>query len=391
MILQWLTRKFGQPDRQAGNRNRARYLAYAFGEITLIVIGILIALYVDQWNENRKQEQQFRDSMERVYNAVLDDLGLIERQLNSIILQLEIIDTLLRDPEAYDDRRLVQMLYFLDQPRVVWAQTAWSAVRQDPSVLETNAADDDQLNLVEQLADYLDNMSHDEAALSFGIETAPELIAPVLRNAGIPNPAHLFGRSESNDFAIIDLDFFSADEIDRVRTLIRNGSLSTPLRSLRARKSEYLEIAARRRDVARSMARSIKTAYATVRLHFDDISIVGPALDADAAAWWINEDAYQDPPENSAEDIVHAYYGWSAHEASMTRVDESDYLWELDIQLYDGLVKFRSRGSWDENWGGNTFPTGRAVRHGDNISVTEGRYRIVLDLERQQYEFIRLD
>jgi hypothetical protein len=82
-------------------------------------------------------------------------------------------------------------------------------VRQNPSVLEANAADDDQLNLVEQLADYLDNMSHDEAALSFGVETASELIAPVLRNAGIPNPAHLFGRSESNDFAIIDLDFLA--------------------------------------------------------------------------------------------------------------------------------------------------------------------------------------
>jgi hypothetical protein len=264
-------------------------------------------------------------------------------------------------------------------------------VRQNPSVLEANAADDDQLNLVEQLADYLDNMSHDEAALSFGVETASELIAPVLRNAGIPNPAHLFGRSESNDFAIIDLDFFSADEIERVRTLVRNGSLSIPLRSLQARKSEYIEVAARRRDVARSMARSIKVAYPTVRLHYSDISIVGPALDADAAAWWSNEDAYQNRPETSAEDIVHAYYGWSAHEASMSRIDESDYLWKLDMQLFDGLVKFRSRGSWDENWGGSTFPTGRAVRHGDNIQVTEGRYRIVLDLEHQQYEFIRLD
>jgi hypothetical protein len=373
MFFRWLAQRFGQLDSQVINRSLTRYLTYAFSEILLIVIGILIALYLDQWNENRKQEQQFWDSIERVYNAVLDDLGLIERQLDSIVLQV------------------VQMLFFLDQPRVVWAQTAWSAVRQDPSVLAAIAADDDQLNLAEQLADYLDNMSHDEAALSFGVETTPELIAPVLQSAGIPNPAHLFGRSEANDFAIIDLEFFSSDEIDRARTLIRNGSLSIPLRSLRARKNEYVEVAARRRDVARSMARSIETADPTVRLLFSDISIVGPALDADAAAWWSNADAYEFQSGTSAEDAVHAYYGWSAHEKNMSRVDKSEYLWQLEIELYDGLVKFRSRGNWDENWGGSTFPSGRAVWHGDNIPVTAGRYRVVLDLENRQYDFIRLD
>jgi hypothetical protein len=33
-----------------------RYLVYALGEIFLVVIGILIALQVNNWNENRKQE-----------------------------------------------------------------------------------------------------------------------------------------------------------------------------------------------------------------------------------------------------------------------------------------------------------------------------------------------
>ncbi len=33
-----------------------RYLVYAIGEIFLVVIGILIALQVNNWNENRKQE-----------------------------------------------------------------------------------------------------------------------------------------------------------------------------------------------------------------------------------------------------------------------------------------------------------------------------------------------
>ena len=32
----------------------SRYIKYAIGEIILVVIGILIALQINNWNENRK-------------------------------------------------------------------------------------------------------------------------------------------------------------------------------------------------------------------------------------------------------------------------------------------------------------------------------------------------
>ena len=39
------------------NKN-GKYLKYAFGEIILVVIGILIALQINNWNENRKLKNQ---------------------------------------------------------------------------------------------------------------------------------------------------------------------------------------------------------------------------------------------------------------------------------------------------------------------------------------------
>lgn len=53
-----------------------------------------------------------------------------------------------------------------------------------------------------------------------------------------------------------------------------------------------------------------------------------------------------------------------------------------------------SRGTgdtWDENWGGRSFPESRLLWFGDNIEVpAAGHYRVTVDLEREDYGFVRL-
>ncbi|TDQ17018.1 hypothetical protein DFQ04_1666 [Algoriphagus boseongensis] len=69
-----------------------RYLVYALGEIILVVIGILLALQINTWNQNRqdrKQEQQLLAQLEIEYIKNLD-------QLNSkIIIREKIINSCL--------------------------------------------------------------------------------------------------------------------------------------------------------------------------------------------------------------------------------------------------------------------------------------------------------
>ena len=53
------------------------YLKYAIGEIVLIVIGILIALGINNWNENRKQHLSDIEFLKNLKNEiVLDTLGV---------------------------------------------------------------------------------------------------------------------------------------------------------------------------------------------------------------------------------------------------------------------------------------------------------------------------
>lgn len=60
------------------SQNRVtRYLAYAIGEIVLVVIGILIALQVNNWNEQRKAKARERELLEfALENIRTDSLSL---------------------------------------------------------------------------------------------------------------------------------------------------------------------------------------------------------------------------------------------------------------------------------------------------------------------------
>ncbi len=51
------------------------YLKYAIGEIVLVVIGILIALQINNWNENRKERIQEISQLEGIQEDVMLDLN----------------------------------------------------------------------------------------------------------------------------------------------------------------------------------------------------------------------------------------------------------------------------------------------------------------------------
>ena len=43
--------------KQIGNTKFKKYVVYAIGEVALIIIGILIAISINNWNENKKERE----------------------------------------------------------------------------------------------------------------------------------------------------------------------------------------------------------------------------------------------------------------------------------------------------------------------------------------------
>lgn len=65
-------------------RNLKSYLIYAIGEIFLVVIGILIALQINYWNENRKDRELEKYLLNNLVENIEQNCGRLEWQIKTI-------------------------------------------------------------------------------------------------------------------------------------------------------------------------------------------------------------------------------------------------------------------------------------------------------------------
>ena len=64
------------------NLNTKNYLRYAVGEILLVVVGILIALQVNNWNEERKLKLSEKKVLLSFYNEVSNNLNSLKTSID---------------------------------------------------------------------------------------------------------------------------------------------------------------------------------------------------------------------------------------------------------------------------------------------------------------------
>ncbi|WP_445386499.1 DUF6090 family protein [Robiginitalea sp. IMCC44478] len=69
---------------QLGKNNASRYLLYATGEILLVVIGILIALQINNWNESEKDRAFEKEMLSEVQSALEADQAYFNRMIRRL-------------------------------------------------------------------------------------------------------------------------------------------------------------------------------------------------------------------------------------------------------------------------------------------------------------------
>jgi Family of unknown function (DUF6090) len=92
-----------------------KYLKYAIGEIVLVVIGILIALQINNWNDKRniklEREAQRQSNLEEIYHDLKSDVIVLDAIINQLQGQKEASKYVLMVLES-DDKYVSDSLKF---------------------------------------------------------------------------------------------------------------------------------------------------------------------------------------------------------------------------------------------------------------------------------------
>jgi len=81
------------------------YLPYAIGEIALVVIGIIIALQINIWNENRKEYKQianYAEALTRDLEKDIEMIKVIEYTAKQISFRIDSLSNYIRDRRIED-------------------------------------------------------------------------------------------------------------------------------------------------------------------------------------------------------------------------------------------------------------------------------------------------
>ncbi|MTE27865.1 DUF6090 family protein [Winogradskyella ouciana] len=95
----------------------SKYLLYAIGEIVLVVIGILIALQINNWNEQSKTEQSAKEQLKLLTQNVSDDIQKLKELNQSITAKIsagELLSHQFQEIKPYDrltTNYLVEILF----------------------------------------------------------------------------------------------------------------------------------------------------------------------------------------------------------------------------------------------------------------------------------------
>ena len=339
-----------------------KYFRYAFGEVVLIMVGIFMALQLQNWNENRKQEKQFNVILEQLYNAIIYDVDKFKNQMGHMSHQIEILDYILKFPDSIPKEELPYALYNTGFDNFKSYQSDALFYVND---LHSDYDNLEQNELVKQITGYLNKIKNLESNI---YDINSDIFSNFLISEDLAYPN--MNREDLNEgWLANDTLYYPEEVLNKLQKDIKTNKYQSFIKTYRSQKIVYKRGAQSKYNDGNSILELIKSYYPEVRVIYENVGIIGTALDG--------------------------YDDIGGRSTPMQKTDSKNSIWEAELYLKEGTVKFRCNDSWLRNWGGDfsdaQFPLGNATPDGDNIPVKAGKYHIKLNLSNFTYEFTKIE
>jgi len=355
-------------------------------EVLAVFIGITASLLVDDWRSEREEAATLRHLLEEIHHNAMNDLGnlRIGREYNEMSIG-SALSLLYEDVEAMpDDELLLHVFGATWQTTQSYQHTGYSRLMNTPlsieferTLSELDAAFTNIKWGYETIA-----RSNDQVldASSKARRLGGLIVDPLMVAGDTATPETGYMLNELRDLVSDEDGFLAAgDNAIQALQLVRNPDFRTLLSEIIDQRLVIASMTISNMDANLQVVRTIRERLPDVRLAVESIGIIGSA---------------------TAE-------GWT-RSTPLKRVGSNGDVWQAEVALGDGEIKFRADDSWATDWGAprsqrssfrsvqtafhgdpaTVFPSGVAEIKGYNIPVQAGRYVVRFNLDTFEYEFV---
>ena len=126
-----------------GKNKTGKYLKYAIGEIVLVVIGILIALAINNWNENQKLRTQEIIYLDNLKNDIITQIQMLDVYIDFENIIIDQSNDIIKHYELNDGFKNMDSIF----PKLHDLTTRWTFSNANTTLLQM--LNSNQINIIQ--------------------------------------------------------------------------------------------------------------------------------------------------------------------------------------------------------------------------------------------------
>ena len=335
------------------SRNFLRYMQYAIGEIILIIIGIMIALYLDDVSKDQDRKKAFDIALSQIYTNLQMEKGWYQFIHASYENQSRIARLELKGEYEITPGSEPMIVGFMNSLALGDLNLADETIL---SALHNNITSPEETVLVNKISSHYlvwkdwDNVIN-KYKISFFDDLLEKYNSPFIENYVIFSEWQFGGNRQ-----------YLPLEIEKARNVRADENYRSKVLSVINRNKDLLGRYDWKISSIQAIIDVIRTYNPEIPLTFKAIGIYGSAS-----------------PE-----------GWE-HLVPMQLTNPGKAIWKKRLALKNGEFRIRDGNSALVNWAGTHALDGMLLYNGKNIPVEEGYYEIEINLTDLTYTLTKLE